>query len=172
MWIDEARVYLKLNEGCILKYKLSSRVVINSCLNLNELIYSCRWKLAVIDFLHTVGSPLARSRIAVWLVNMTVGLIFQIVGSPFMSRGYPSLLVAISEPFIIFVGLPFRSRGYWLISVSRLSNLSDRRLGPETNLQFCLISASYLSKLLDRRFPQKLLQWTILQDDCFDSKSL
>ena len=86
MWIDEARMYLKLNEDCILKYKLNSRVVIHSSLNLNELIYSSSWKLAVIDCLHTVGSPLARYRIAVWLVNMTVGADFQIVGSPLVSR--------------------------------------------------------------------------------------
>ncbi|KAK9214113.1 hypothetical protein WN944_006101 [Citrus x changshan-huyou] len=44
------------------------------------------------------------------------------------------------------------------ISASRLSDFSDRHLGPETNLQFCLISASHLSKLSDRRFSQKLLQ--------------
>ena len=75
MWIDEARMYLKLYEDCILKYNLNSRVVINSCLNLNEFIYRLIWKLAVIDFLYTVGSSLTRCRIAVWLVNMTVGLI-------------------------------------------------------------------------------------------------
>ena len=82
MWIDEARMYLNLNEDCILKYKLSSHVVINSCLNLNELIYRWSWKLVIIDFLYTVGSSLTRCQIVVWLVNMTVGLIFQIVGSP------------------------------------------------------------------------------------------
>ena len=94
MWIDEAKMYLKLNEDCILKYKLSSHVMISFYLNLNEFIYRCSWKLAIIDFLHTVGSPLARCRIAVWLVNMTVGLIFKLldhrnldVGSSFRSRG-------------------------------------------------------------------------------------
>ena len=131
VWIDEKRMCLKLYEDCILGYMLNGSVVINLCLVLNELIYSCSWKLAVRDCLHTVGSPLARYRIAVWLVNMTVELFFQIVGSPFMSRDYPSLLVAIGEPFIKFVGSPFMSRGYWLISVSRLSRLSDCRLGPE-----------------------------------------
>ena len=110
MWIDEARMCLKLNEDCFLKYKLSSCVVIDLCLNLNELIYSWSWKLAVIDCLHTVGSPLTRCRITVWLVNMTVGLIFQIVGSPFRSRGYPSVLVDVGESFTQLVGSPFRSK--------------------------------------------------------------
>ena len=86
VWIDEERMCLKLYEDCILEYKLNGCVVINLCLDLNELIYSSSWKLAVIDCLHTVGSPLSRYRIAVWLVNMTVGADFQIVGSPLVSR--------------------------------------------------------------------------------------
>ena len=103
VWIDEERMCLKFYEDCILGYKLNGRIVINLCLNLNELIYSCSWKLVIIDYLHTVGSPLARYRIAVWLVNMTVGLIFQIVGSP----------------FILDVGSPFRSRGFFSSSWCR-----------------------------------------------------
>ena len=41
MWIDEARMCSKLYEDCILEYLLNGRVVINLCLDLNELIYSC-----------------------------------------------------------------------------------------------------------------------------------
>ena len=38
--INETRIYVKLNEGCILDYRLNDNVVINYCLNLIELIYS------------------------------------------------------------------------------------------------------------------------------------
>ena len=86
VWIDEEKVCLKLYEDCILEYKLNGCVVINLCLDLNELIYSCSWKLAVIDCLHTVGSPFEWS---IW----PLGLIFKLsdrryldVGSPLVSR--------------------------------------------------------------------------------------
>ena len=133
MWINKARMYLRLNENCILKYKFSNRVVINPCLNLNELIYSCSWKLAVIDFLHTVGSPFDWS---IW----PLGWFFK-----------------LSDRRYLDVGSPFRSRGYWLISASRLSQMSVCRFRPEANLHFCLKSASRLLQMSDRRFPQKLL---------------
>lgn len=59
MWINEARMCLKLYEGCILSYELNDNIVINLCLNLNELIYSRSWKIAVIDCLPVIKSLLA-----------------------------------------------------------------------------------------------------------------
>ena len=74
---------LKLNASCILNILLNDNRWNCYYLNLIEFIYSWSWKLAVIDFLLTIGSPLTGCRIAVWLVNMIVGLNFQIVGSLF-----------------------------------------------------------------------------------------
>ena len=45
------RMDLKLNECCILDYKLNDNVVINIFLNLIELVYSWSWKITVFDFL-------------------------------------------------------------------------------------------------------------------------
>ena len=49
---------LKLNKFCILDYKLNDNIVINLYLNLIELIYSCNWKIAVVDFLSEIESLL------------------------------------------------------------------------------------------------------------------
>ena len=46
---------LKLNESCILNILLNDYRWNSTYLNLNELIYRWSWKLAVIDFLHTIG---------------------------------------------------------------------------------------------------------------------
>ena len=54
-WINETKTNLKLNDN----------VVINPCLNLIELIYRWSWKLVIINFLHTVGSPFISYRIIV-----------------------------------------------------------------------------------------------------------
>ena len=78
---------LKLKESCMLNNLLNDHCWNRCCLNLIELIYSWRWKLAVINFLLTIGSPLTRCWITVYLVNMTVGLNFQVVRSPFSRCG-------------------------------------------------------------------------------------
>ena len=74
---------LKLNECYILNYKLNDNVVINQYLNLIEFIYSCSLKLAVINFLLEVKSPLTRSQITVLTGPSYRWTKFQIVGSSF-----------------------------------------------------------------------------------------
>ena len=58
VWIDEARMCLKLYEDCILEYKLNGRVVINLVWIWMSLFITGAKKLAVIDYLHKNGSPL------------------------------------------------------------------------------------------------------------------
>ena len=147
---------LKLYEDCILGYKLSGSVVISVCLDLNEFIYSCSWKLAVIACLHTVGSPLARCQIAVCLVNMTVGLIFFKFSDRRLGPEAPSVLAYVGKSFITMSDRrlgPESNMYFCLISASRLLHISVRRLGLEANLYVCLISASRLLQMSDRRFP-------------------
>ena len=102
MWIDEVRMYLKLNEDCSHKYKLSSRVVIQPYLNLNELIYRWNWKTSRYSLFAHCQIAVNWYRIAVWLVNMTVGLDFQIVGLPLTDVGSP----LASREFLFIVGEP------------------------------------------------------------------
>ena len=119
VWINEKRTNLKLSECCILDYKLSDNVVNHSYLNLIELIYSCSWKLAVIDFLFEVGSPLTQSRNAVLTDPSYRWTEFQIIGLPFsrcqivvsVQRLFFNyvrcrLAVCYSELFFIIIVLP------------------------------------------------------------------
>ena len=97
VWINEARMNLKLDECYILNYKLNDNVVINQCLNLIELIYSWSLKLAIIDFLLEVESPLTRSQISVLTGPSYRWTKFQIVRSSF-SR----CRIAVSVQRLIF----------------------------------------------------------------------
>ena len=58
VWIDEARICLKLYEDCSLEYKLNGRVVINLVWIWMSLFIVGTEKLAVIDCLLATGSPL------------------------------------------------------------------------------------------------------------------
>ena len=98
VWIKETKTSSKLNNNFMLNSKFNDNFWIYLCLNWIELIYSWSWKLVVIDFLLIVGLPLSRCRIAIWLVNMTVGLDFQIVGSALVFRGYSSIMLNVGSP--------------------------------------------------------------------------
>ena len=100
---------LKLNESCMLNNLLNDNVVINPCLNLIEIIYSWSWKLAIIDFLLEVESPLTRSQITILTWASDHWTDFQIVGSPLSSTTYKE-----------HVGLLF-SRSWFAVSVQRLN---------------------------------------------------
>ena len=58
VWIDEARMCLKLYKDCILEYKLNGHVVINLIWIWMSLFIVGAEKLAVIDCLLANSSPL------------------------------------------------------------------------------------------------------------------
>ena len=93
MWINEARMSLKLYEGCILDYKLNDSVVINLCLNLNELIYSWSWKIAISDclavnrsLLSLNGKPFFSGQSYRWAKFQINGWLFVITLLPLNSK--------------------------------------------------------------------------------------
>ena len=70
----------------------------------------------------------------------------------------PSVLADVGEPFITMSNRrlgPKSNLNFCLISASRLLHISVRHLGPEANLYVCLISASRLLQMSDRLFPLK-----------------
>ena len=83
VWIKETMTSLKHNNGYMLSSKFNHNSYIYIYLNLIKLLYSWRWKLAVIDFLKEIGSPLIAISLPFWLVQMIVVLRFQIVDSSF-----------------------------------------------------------------------------------------
>ena len=65
VWMNKTKTSLKLNNGCTLNNKFNDNGWREFCLNLIEPFYSKSWKLAVIDFLHTIGSPFTIYRIII-----------------------------------------------------------------------------------------------------------
>ena len=75
VWLNEIMTSLKLNKNCILSSKLKDNFFFNLLkFEFDWVIYCLNWKLAVINFLHIIGSPLAFIRFLFWLEQVTIML--------------------------------------------------------------------------------------------------
>ena len=89
MQFDEKITSYKHKRSWILNNKLNDNCWICSNLNLIELFYSWRRKLAIVDFLDIIGSLFTLVDLSFWLVPSNHYAEIWIVGSPFKIVGLP-----------------------------------------------------------------------------------